>query len=56
MPAKSPKPRFEHIPVRGMPPRMSSYCLLCREFVAGSDKLKVLKIAEKAHICPARQT
>jgi hypothetical protein len=53
---KLPKPpRFERRPVRGMPSRKESYCLLCLEFVAASDKPKVLKIAEKAHICPQRQ-
>jgi hypothetical protein len=55
MPPKPPKPRFEHRPVSGMPPRVESYCLRCLEFVAASDKLQVLKIAEKAHICPARK-
>ena len=49
---ESPKPRFEHRPVRGMLPRMESYCLNCGKFVAGSESMKVLMIAEKAHICP----
>jgi hypothetical protein len=56
MSPQSPKPRFERRPVRGMPPRVASYCLLCGEFVAASDKRKMLKIAEKAHVCPNAKT
>ena len=51
MSAKSPKPRFEHRPMRGMPSRIESYCLRCLEFVAASDKPKLLRIAENAHVC-----
>jgi hypothetical protein len=54
MSSKSPAPRFEHRPVRGMSPRMESYCLLCKRLVAASDKPSALRIAEKAHICPSR--
>jgi hypothetical protein len=54
MPAKTPKPRYMHRPVRGMPERMESYCMRCQQFVAASDKPKTLRIAEKAHICPER--
>jgi hypothetical protein len=50
--ANPPKPRFEHRPIRGMSPRMTSYCLVCKNFVAASGQPKVLIIAEKAHICP----
>lgn len=52
MPAKSPKPRFEHRPVKGMPQRIESYCVHCQQFVAASGSLKILRIAEKAHVCP----
>jgi hypothetical protein len=55
MPLKTPKPRFERRPVGGMHLRMQSYCMACREFIAASDKLKNLRIAEKAHICPQRK-
>lgn len=34
MTMKSPKPRFERRPVSGMSPRMVSYCLACRRFIA----------------------
>jgi hypothetical protein len=55
MPLQSPNPRFERRNVHGMPARMQSYCAACREFIAASDKLKNLRIAEKAHICPRRK-
>ena len=51
MPKTSPKLRFEHRPVPGMTPRVASYCLQCNKFVAASDNPKLLKIAEKAHVC-----
>jgi hypothetical protein len=52
MPAKSPKPRFERQPVKDNAGRVESYCSACGKFVAASDKPAVLRIAEKAHICP----
>lgn len=51
MVAPSAKPRFERRPVDGMPLRMESYCLNCGKFVASSESVKVLEIAEKAHVC-----
>lgn len=56
MPAKTPKPRFKHQPVRGMPERVESYCMLCGQFIAASDKPGTLRIADTAHICPKRKT
>jgi len=50
-PRHAPPPRFEHRPVRGMSPRIEAYCLVCKRFVAAGDKLAILRIAEKAHIC-----
>ncbi|HEY4677704.1 MAG TPA: hypothetical protein VIJ01_11105 [Candidatus Angelobacter sp.] len=52
MSLKTPKPRFQHHPLRGMPERVESFCLRCRQFVAASDNPVSLKIAEKAHVCP----
>ena len=52
MPAKTPKTRFKHHPIRGMPERVESFCLRCGQFVAASDNHGSLKIAEKAHVCP----
>jgi hypothetical protein len=51
MPSKPPKPRFEHRPVKGMRERIESYCAVCKKFVCASDKTRVLRIAEKAHVC-----
>jgi hypothetical protein len=52
---KIASPRFEHRPVRGMPPRMESYCLAFGKFIATSADAEVLRVAEKAHICPQRK-
>jgi hypothetical protein len=49
--ASSASSRFERRPVLGMPPRIESYCVVCKKFVAAGDKLAVLRIAEDAHIC-----
>lgn len=51
MSSKTPKPRFKHQHVRGMPQRVESYCMRCEQFVAASDKPQPLKIAEQAHVC-----
>jgi len=51
MSSKTPKPRFKHRTVRGMPQRVESYCTRCEQFVGASDKPQALKIAEKAHAC-----
>jgi hypothetical protein len=51
MVAPSSKPRFERRPVYGMLSRMESHCLNCGKFVASSESVKVLEIAEKAHVC-----
>lgn len=48
---KSPKPRFEHIPVKKTPGMVTSSCVVCKEFIAASDRPKALRIAEKAHKC-----
>lgn len=55
MSSKSPKSRFEHRPVRGMSARVESFCPACRMFIGASDKPGILKIAERAHICPERK-
>jgi hypothetical protein len=55
MPEKSPSPRFERRPLKGMPGRVASYCKACQDFIAASDKPKALKIAEKAHQCPQQK-
>ena len=52
MPAKLPQPEFEHRPVTTMPERIASYCAACHEFIGVSPKPTVLRIAERAHVCP----
>src|ERR1041385_75408 len=52
MPVQTPKPRFKHQPVHGMPERVESFCVRCGQFVGASDNPRSLKIAEKAHLCP----
>jgi hypothetical protein len=56
MSSRTPKPRFKHRHVRGMPQRVESYCGRCEQFVAASDKPHPLKIAEKAHVCVKIET
>ena len=51
MSSRTPKPRFKHRTVRGMPERVESYCVRCEQFVGASDKPHLLKIAENAHAC-----
>jgi hypothetical protein len=55
VPVKSPKPRFEHRPALGMPERLASYCIACRDFIAASNRPEYLRIAEKAHVCPQKR-
>jgi hypothetical protein len=52
MQAELPRPEFEHRSVTSMPERIASYCAACHEFIGVSPKPTVLRIAERAHICP----
>jgi hypothetical protein len=42
---------FTHSPMPAHPSLVVSYCKKCKSFVAASPRPKVLKSAEKAHMC-----
>jgi len=43
---------FSHLPVKGNPPLIASYCLKCKSFVAVSGKEETLLMTERLHRCP----
>ncbi|HEY7403591.1 MAG TPA: hypothetical protein VIB39_08725 [Candidatus Angelobacter sp.] len=51
MSSLSPDPRFEYRSAGGM---TQAYCQACGLFVGASTRADTLRLAEEAHICPAK--